>query len=145
MTYEVAPRLDYADVVALFAAHLGGTADEREARAVRVGADLAHRVRVARVRAETCVADLVVATLVELGFGVRSVLTCFDEVAVEICTCPLAEIAAEAPEVVRGVQQGLIQAVIDLNTEVIGARYRASVRPDAGRGSCQVRLVLRPT
>lgn len=41
LSYEVAPRLDYADVVALFAAHLGGTAAERESRAALVGADLA--------------------------------------------------------------------------------------------------------
>lgn len=29
LTYEVAPRLDYADIVSLFAAHLGGTVEER--------------------------------------------------------------------------------------------------------------------
>src|SRR5262245_40685923 len=30
LTYEIAPKLDYADIVALFAAHLGGTPAERE-------------------------------------------------------------------------------------------------------------------
>lgn len=144
LTYEIAPRLDYADIVALFAAHLGGTPAEREARALRIGADLARRVRVARRRSETSIADLVVATLSELGFQVRSVLTSFGEVSVEICTCPLAEVAVDSPEVVRGIQQGLIQEVIDLNAEVIGGRYAASVRPDARHGSCEVSLVLRP-
>ena len=52
LTYEPVPRLDYADIVALFATHLGGTADEREQCARRIGADLAHRVRVARLRDE---------------------------------------------------------------------------------------------
>ncbi len=144
LTYEIAPRLDYADIVALFAAHLGGTPEEREERALRIGADLARRVRVARRRDETSIADLVVATLGELGFKVRSVLSSFGEVSVEICTCPLAEVAVDSPEVVRGIQQGMIQEVIDLNAEVIGGRYQAAVRPDARHGSCEVSLVVRP-
>jgi len=72
------------------------------------------------------------------------VLDSFGEVSVQICTCPLAEVAATAPEVVRGIQQGLIQEVIDLNADVIGARYRAAVTPDPRAGSCEVSLVLRP-
>ncbi|MCG7609778.1 MULTISPECIES: helix-turn-helix transcriptional regulator [Mycobacterium] len=144
LTYETVPRLDYADVVALFAAHLGGTPEEREARALRIGADLAHQVRVTRRRGETSVADLVLATLGELGFEARSVLTSFGEVSVEICTCPLAEVAVGSPEVVRGIQQGLMQEVIDLNAEAIGGRYEVSVRPDARHGSCEVSLQLQP-
>lgn len=108
LTYEGAPRFDYADVVSLFAVHLGGTAQEREQRAVRIGADLANRVHLAR-RQETSIGDLVAATLAELGFQVRSVRTAFGEVTVQICTCPLADIALTAPEVARGIQQGLIQ------------------------------------
>ncbi|CRZ18374.1 transcriptional regulator [Mycolicibacterium neworleansense] len=38
----------------------------------------------------------------------------------------------------------MIQEVIDMNSEVIGGRYAASVRPDATHGSCEVSLVLRP-
>jgi predicted ArsR family transcriptional regulator len=144
LTYEVAPRLDYADIVSLFAAHLGGTAQEREQRAVRIGADLAHRVPLARLSQAASIDDLVVATLAELGFQVRSVLTAFGEVTVQICTCPLAEIALAAPEVVRGIHQGLIQEVIDLNADAIGGRYRAAVTPDPPGGSCEVSLVLRP-
>lgn len=144
LTYEIAPRLDYADIVSLFAAHLGGTAEERESRALRIGADLAHRVHLARPRAESSISDLVVATLDELGFKVRSVLTSFGEVTVQICSCPLAEVAASAPEVVRGIQQGLIQEVIDRNVDAIGARYLAQVVPDPHGGSCEVSLLLRP-
>jgi predicted ArsR family transcriptional regulator len=144
LTYEVAPRLDYADIVSLFAAHLGGTVQEREQRGLRIGADLAHRVRLARRRDETTIADLVVATLGELGFQVRSVLNSFGEVTIQICTCPLAEVAESAPEVVRGIQQGLIQEVIDLNADSVGAHYRAAVTPDPRAGSCEVSLVLRP-
>ncbi|OBG24376.1 ArsR family transcriptional regulator [Mycolicibacterium celeriflavum] len=144
LTYEVAPRLDYAEIVSLFAAHLGGTVEEREQRALRIGADLAHRVHLARPRGETSVGDLVVLTLNELGFQVRSVLTSFGEMTVQICTCPLAQVAASAPEVVRGMQQGLIQEVIDLNADAIGARYQVSVVPDVRGGSCEIGLVLRP-
>ncbi len=144
LTYEIAPRLDYADIVALFATHLGATAQEREARALLIGADLAHRVRLARPRDEPSVTDLVVATLSELGFQIRSILDSFGEVRVQICTCPLAEVARESPEVVRGIQQGLIQEVIDLNAETIGRGYGAIVHPGPDRGSCEVSLLLRP-
>lgn len=144
LTYELAPRFDYADIVSLFAEHLGGTAQEREQRALRIGADLAHRVRLARERPEATIADMVVATLNELGFQVRSVLNSFGEVTVQICTCPLAEVASSAPEVVRGIQQGLIQEVVNHNADAVGARYQASVTPDPHGGSCEVSLVLRP-
>ncbi|MGU3649840.1 helix-turn-helix transcriptional regulator [Mycolicibacterium sp. A43C] len=144
LTYELAPRLDYADIVSLFAAHLGGTPEEREQRAQRIGQDLAHRVRVARPREETSIGDLVVVTLTELGFQVRSVFSSFGEVTVQLCTCPLAEVATAAPEVVRGIQQGLIQEVIDLNASAIGGSYHVAVRPDQHSGSCEVGLILRP-
>ncbi|MGE0219695.1 helix-turn-helix transcriptional regulator [Mycolicibacterium sp.] len=144
LTYELAPRLDYADIVSLFAAHLGGTAAEREERARRIGADLAHRVRLARRRDESTVADLVVATLADLGFQVRSVMSSFGEVTVQLCTCPLAQVARTAPEVVRGIQQGLIQEVIDSNADALGGHHRVSVTPDPRGGSCEVGLVLRP-
>jgi len=143
LTYEAAPRLDYADMVSLFAAHLGGTVEERETRARRIGADLAHRVRLARPRAETSVVDLVVVTLGELGFEVNSVLNSFGTVAVRLCTCPLAEVAASAPEVVRGIQQGLIQAVVDANPQLSDGKVAVSVAPDATGGSCEISVVLR--
>ncbi len=144
LTYELVPRLDYAEIVSLFAMHLGGTRQEREQRARLIGADLAHRVRLARPRPETSVGDLVAGTLIELGFQVRSVLTSFGEVTVQLCTCPLAEVAATAPEVVRGIQQGLIQEVIDHNAESLGGDYRVAVTPDPVAGGCEVGVVLRP-
>lgn len=56
----------------------------------------------------------------------------------------LAEVAATAPEVVRGIQQGLIQEVVDFNADAIGASYRVAVTPDPRAGSCEVGLVLSP-
>ena len=142
LTYELAPRLDYADIVALFATHLGGTADEREQRAVRIGADLARRTRLAAGRTDDSVTDLVVDALDELGFRTRAVVEAFGAVTVGICTCPLAEIAVDAPEVVRGIQQGLIQEVVDSHAETLGGGYRVSVQPDPRAGSCEVSLRL---
>lgn len=144
LTYELAPKLDYRDLVALFATHLGGTPAEREVRALRIGADLAHRVGAVRPRSVTSVDDLVMVTLGELGFEIRSVLNVFGEVRVQICTCPLAEIAASAPEVVRGIQQGLIQEVMDVHAEILGGHFCAAVTPDSDAGSCEVSLRLRP-
>lgn len=144
LTYELAPRLDYADIVSLFAAHLGGTAVEREQCAERIGADLARRVGMDRPRNETTAGDLVVATLSELGFRTSSVLSSFDTVTVQLCTCPLAEVAETAPEVVRGIQRGLIQEVLDRNRSAVGGSYRVTVDPDPRGGSCQVAVVVEP-
>ncbi len=144
LTYELAPKLDYAEIVSLFAMHLGGTQQEREQRARLIGADLAHRVRLVGPRPETSVGDLVAGTLAELGFQVRSLLTSFGEVTVQLCTCPLAEVAATAPEVVRGIQQGLIREVIDRNAESLGGSYSVAVTPDSVGGACEVGMVLRP-
>lgn len=143
LTYEIAPRLDYADIVDLFATHLGGTPEERESRALRIGADLARRVHLTEPRGPSSVTDLVVSTLTELGFQIRSVVSFFGDLTVQICTCPLAEVARSAPEVVRGIQQGLIQEVIDTNSDDVGGPYCVTVRPDPHRGSCEVELILR--
>ncbi len=144
LTYQLTPRLDYSDIVALFATHLGGTPDERELRATRVGADLAHRVRLTEFADTSSITDLVVSALTALGFGIRSVMNGFGEISVQICTCPLAEIAVRSPEVVRGIQQGLIQEIIDCNADAIGKHYSARVRPDPRQGSCEVTLVVSP-
>lgn len=145
LTYELAPSLDYGEIVALFAAHLGGTPNERKRRALRIGADLAHRTGLIRRRDQISVGDLVVETLDQLGFEIRSVLSAFGEVHVQICTCPLAEIAASAPEVVCGIQQGLIQEIVDLHSEALGGNYQVAVTPDCAAGSCEVNLLLRPS
>lgn len=142
LTYVVAPRLDYADIVALFATHLGGSAAEREAVAVRVGADLARRARLVDVVASTSLTELVEGVLAALGFQIRSVATMFGSLTVRLCSCPLAELAADAPEVVRGIQQGLVQEVVDANADALGRRYRVAVRPDPRQGACEVSLEL---
>ncbi|PRC51821.1 ArsR family transcriptional regulator, partial [Mycobacterium sp. ITM-2017-0098] len=56
-----------------------------------------------------------------------------------------AEVAKTAPEVVRGIQQGLIQEVVDLNATSIGGKYSVAVTPDPHAGSCEIGLILRPT
>lgn len=145
LTYELAPRLDYADIVALFATHLGGTPDEREQRALCIGADLARRVGLTEATGETSVVDLVVGALGQLGFEIRSVTDAFEVVTVQLCTCPLAEIAVDSPEVVRGIQRGLIQEVVDANAASAGRRYSVTVQPDPHGGSCEVGLILRPS
>lgn len=128
----------------MLAAHLGGTPDEREKCARRIGAELAHQVRVARPRAETTISEMGVAALSELGFQVNSVLWSFGTVTVQLCTCPLAKVAETAPEVVRGIQQGRIQEVVDCNATANGAEYRVAVTPDSGEGLCEVVVVLDP-
>lgn len=97
--------------------------DDGAPRALLIGADLARRVHPAKPRGASSVTDLVVTTLTELGFQVRSVVDSFGEVTVQICTCPLTEVARSAPEVIRGIQQGLIQEVIDSTSDDLGDPY----------------------
>ena len=59
-----------------------------------------------------------------LRVEIRSVLDAFGEVTVPVCAWPLAKGAFESPEVVRGIQQGLIQEVIDQNASALGHRSR---------------------
>lgn len=57
---------------------------------------------------------------------------------------PSSTHAPISPEVVRGIQHGLIQEDIRANEDTLGGRYQAEVRPDAGRGSREVSLILCP-
>jgi hypothetical protein len=111
---------------------------------VQIGADLARRIGLSGSCVTTSITDLVVSALTQLGFEIRSAVKTFDEVAVQICTCPLAEIAVDSPEVVRGIQRGLMQEVIDDNVAAIGLSYAVTIRPDA-QGSCEVTLRVRPS
>lgn len=142
-TYEIVPRLDYSDVVAVFAAHLGGTPDERETRARLIGADLARRAMLTRPRPDRSLSDLVIHALGELGFEVRSVIAAFGETTLQICTCPLAEVAASSPEVVRGIQQGLIREVVDSNYGPDNV-FEVMVVPDPLQGACEISVAIRP-
>ncbi|SIN58721.1 Possible transcriptional regulator [Mycobacteroides abscessus subsp. abscessus] len=44
----------------------------------------------------------------------------------------------------RGIQRGLIQEVLDVNADAIGGQFQVTVSPDAGHGDCTVNLALEP-
>ena len=141
LTYEAVQTLSYATVVGLIAVHLGGTPAERESKARAVGSDLA--AELGDLPADD-VGTLVETALARLGFKISSVVDMFGTVTVHVCTCPLVDIAKRSPEVVRGIQQGLIQAVVDRHSADLRRRYDVNVVPDPTGGECEVRIALAP-
>lgn len=139
--YVAVREPSYTDLVALLAAHLGGDADEREARAERVGRDWAATVTPA---ATTDACGLVIEVLTQLGFRTQSAASMFGAHTLTLCTCPLAATARRYPEVVRGIQRGLIQGVLDDAAPRLGARYAVAVAPDPDGGNCSIAMTLHP-
>ncbi|WP_280370006.1 transcriptional regulator [Nocardia wallacei] len=124
-------------------AQLGGNADERRAKAAAAG----------HVWADTLTgvgggsADLpdpvtvVTTTLTRLGFQVSSTMSSFGNHEIEVCNCPLRRFARSAPEIVIGIQQGLIERILERHSPALAAQYNVDVRPDVS-GDCGVTLRL---
>lgn len=145
--YVAVKEPSYTDLVALLAARIGGTPTEREDRAFEVGSDWAGMLALALALAPAPTVDagtLVIDALQQLGFETQSATNAFGTHSLTLCTCPLAEIARTNPEVVRGIQRGLIQRVLDDHADLLRSRYAVDVRPDPQDGNCLVQLVLRP-
>lgn len=140
--YVAVREPSYTDLVALLAAHLGGTAADREQRAEQVGRDWAGTITVTAVAGDAC--DLVIDVLARLGFQTQSATSMFDSHTLTLCTCPLAETARRNPEVVRGIQRGLIQGVLDSAAGQLGTRFVVDVVPDPEGGNCRIGMVLNP-
>lgn len=141
--YVAVREPSYTDLVALLAARIGGSAAERERKAVEVGDDWAGILGFAP-KPTTDAGALVIESLEQLGFETRTATNAFGTHSITLCTCPLAEIARSNPEVVRGIQRGLIQRVLDDHATTLGASYTVDVFPDPQDGNCLVELVLRP-
>lgn len=140
--YAAVRKPTYTDLVALLAARLGGTADERERTACEVGRDWAGILGFDPAGTTDAVA-FVSDALSRIGFETRSATSAFGNHELTLCTCPLVEVARTNPEVVRGIQRGLIQRILDDNAPALGARYTAAVFPDPQDGNCSIRLTLR--
>lgn len=140
--YAAVTKPSYTDLVALLAARLGGTAAERERTACEVGSDWAGMLGL-EPAGTTDAAAFVIDALARLGFETRSTTSAFDNHDLTLCTCPLVEVARTNPEVVRGIQRGLVQRILDDNATALGARYTAAVFPDPQDGNCSIRLTLR--
>lgn len=141
--YAATKEPSYTDLVALLAARLGGDADERERTAFDVGDDWAGLLGL-RPAATADAGTLVIDALERLGFEIGTATNAFGTHTLTLCTCPLAGIARTHPEVVRGIQRGLVQRVLDDHATVLGRRYVVEVHPDPQGGNCLLRLVLRP-
>lgn len=141
--YVAVREPSYTDLVALFAARIGGDATERELKAFEVGDDWASLLRL-QPEPTSDAGSLVIDALARLGFETQTATSAFGTHDITLCTCPLVEIARNYPEVVRGIQRGLIQRVLDDNAVTLGRRYVVDVRPDPDDGNCRVRLVLHP-
>jgi len=141
--YVAVKEPSYTDLVALLAARIGGTPTEREDKAFEVGSDWAGMLALAPAPTVDA-GTLVIDALQQLGFETQTATNAFGTHSLTLCTCPLAEIARTNPEVVRGIQRGLIQRVLDDHADLLRSRYAVDVRPDPQDGNCLVQLVLRP-
>ncbi|ROO86094.1 transcriptional regulator [Actinocorallia herbida] len=133
-----------APVMAALLAQLGDTAEARRAKATAAG----------RIWADTLIgpgADapdlpdpvtVVTTTLTRLGFQVSSTMSAFGTHEIRMCDCPLRRIARDAPEIVIGVQQGMIERVLERYSPALASQYGVEVRPDAENGDCGVTLRL---
>ncbi|MEE2060877.1 helix-turn-helix transcriptional regulator [Rhodococcus artemisiae] len=143
MGYLAVREPSYTDLVALLAARIGGSATERERKAFEVGDDWAGMLGLSPAPT-TDAGALVIESLHQLGFETQTATNAFGTHNITLCTCPLAEIARSNPEVVRGIQRGLIQRVLDDHADTLGASYTVDVFPDPQDGNCLVELVLHP-
>ncbi|MGX1809334.1 helix-turn-helix transcriptional regulator [Nocardia sp. NPDC055321] len=132
-----------APVLAALLAQLGDTPAERRAKAAVAG----------RVWADTLTgigADdsglpdpvtVLSTTLTRLGFQISSAVSSFGTHEIQLCNCPLRRIAVGAPEIVVGVQQGMIERILERHSAALASQYEVDVRPDAS-GDCGVTLRL---
>ncbi|WP_278262675.1 transcriptional regulator [Nocardia sp. AG03] len=131
-----------APVLAALLAQLGDTPAARRAKAAAAGrmwadsltdlgepqADLPDPVTV------------VTTTLTRLGFQVSATVSSFGTHEIQLCNCPLRRIAS-APEIVIGIQQGMIERILERHSPTLATQFDVDVRPDAG-GDCGVTLRL---
>ena len=133
-----------APVLAALLAQLGDTPAERRAKAVAAG-----RVWADSLSGITTTDDelpdpvtVVTTTLTRLGFQVSQTLSSFGGHEISVCNCPLRRIARDLPEVVAGVQQGMIERALQRHSPTLASQYEVEVRPDASAGDCGVTLRL---
>lgn len=136
-----------APVLAALLAQLGGTAEERRVKAAaagRVWADGLTGIRPVAGELPDPV-TVVTTTLVRLGFQISSTVSSFGTHEIRMCNCPLRRIAQGAPEIVVGIQQGMIERILERHSPALAFQYGVEVRPDTG-GDCGVtlRLTARP-
>ncbi|MGW4633691.1 helix-turn-helix domain-containing protein [Nocardia sp. NPDC004415] len=84
---------------------------------------------------------LVTTTLTRLGFQVSGAVSSFGTHEIQLCNCPLRRIARNAPEIVSGIQQGMIERVLERHSPTLATQFDVDVRPDPG-GDCGVTLRL---
>ncbi|MBF6351066.1 transcriptional regulator [Nocardia flavorosea] len=84
---------------------------------------------------------VVATTLNRLGFRIASTVSSFGVHEIRMCNCPLRRIARGAPEIVIGIQQGLIERVLERHSAALAAQYDVATTPDAA-GDCGITLRL---
>ncbi|WP_024802687.1 transcriptional regulator [Nocardia sp. BMG51109] len=124
-------------------AQLGGEPEERRAKAAaagRIWADTLAGIGGGSTELPDPV-TVVTTTMTRLGFQVSSTMSSFGTHEIQVCNCPLRRIARNAPEIVIGIQQGLIERVLERHSPALASQYGVDVRPDTA-GDCGVTLRL---
>ena len=132
-----------APVLAALLAQLGDTAAARQRKAVAAGrlwADSLTGIDTPGTELPDPV-TIVTTTLTRLGFQVSAAVSSFGTHEIRMCNCPLRRIAQDSPEIVIGLQQGMIERILQRLSPALDSEYDVEVHPDAG-GDCGVTLRL---
>ncbi|MFD4442785.1 transcriptional regulator [Nocardia sp. NPDC058519] len=132
-----------APVLAALLAQLGDTTEARRAKAAAAGrmwADTLTDVGEPTTDLPDPV-TVVTTTLTRLGFQVSSAVSSFGTHEIQMCNCPLRRIARDAPEIVIGLQQGMIERILERHSPALASQFAVEVRPDTS-GDCGVTLRL---
>ncbi|AHH15442.1 putative transcriptional regulator [Nocardia nova SH22a] len=132
-----------APVLAALLAQLGDTPADRKAKAVVAGRMWADSLADVAEPAAGLPDPVTVVTmaLTRLGFQVSESVSSFGTHEIRLCNCPLRRIAVGAPEIVIGIQQGLIERVLWRHSPALTEHYDVEVHPDPA-GDCGVTLRL---
>jgi len=144
LVYSAPRPLPIGQLLGLLLDQLGGTEAVREELAARAGRCWAQpyldAVESADVPDPVTVAGQI---LQRLGFRITESSSVFGTHELKICSCPLRGLADTHPEVVRGVQRGILEEAFARCAPAFAAQYRVLAQPNSD-GDCAVTIRLAP-
>lgn len=134
-----------APLMAALLAQLGQSPDQRHEKAVAAGRIWADSLADINANWEDLPdpVSVVAAILTRLGFQVTNTMSFFGTHEIQVCNCPLRKIAYSTPEIVVGIQQGLVERALERYSPAL-TPYHVDVYPDVS-GECGVTLRLSGT
>ncbi len=144
VTYAARPQAPTGELLTLLLDRLGPTPEAREQAAADAGRVWAAAHAVASP-ADSLPDPATVAAhiLGALGFEISSTTSAFGAHALQLCSCPLQSLAADSPEIARGVVRGAIEQALSIASPALASQYAVRVTPDP-HGDCAIGVRLAP-